>query len=48
MQPPLRHEKSRWILKHVLKPYDNRGLRSVVSVSGKEVVCDKIVSNRTV
>ena len=33
----LRHaydtKKSRSILKHVLKPYDNRGLKSVVSVS---------------
>ena len=33
------HEKCCRILKHVLKPYDNRG---VVSVS-YEVVCDKIV-----
>ena len=33
------HEKGCRILKHVLKPYDNRG---VVSVS-YEVVCDKIV-----
>ena len=28
----LRHVKSRRILKHALKPYDNRGLKSVVSV----------------
>ena len=40
----IRHEKSRKILKHVSKkPYDNRGLESVVSVGRKEAACDKIV-----
>ena len=33
MQPPYDTKKSRRILKHALKPYDNRGLKCVVSVS---------------
>ena len=32
MQPPYDMNKSCRILKHVLKPYDNRGLKSAVSV----------------
>ena len=28
----LQHEKIVWILNHLLKPYDNRGLKSVVIV----------------
>ena len=39
----LRHEKSCRILKHVLKPYDNHGLKSV-EVCREEIVCDKITA----
>ena len=28
MQPPLRYESNCRILKHILKPYDNRGLKA--------------------